>query len=45
MFTFSGFKLFRRGVTILPEVLKNRSDGQLVADTDKYFLAIMAKSG
>ena len=45
MFTFSGVKLFPRGVTTLSDELNSHSDGQLVADIDKYFLAIIAKSG
>ena len=35
----SGFKWFRSGVTIFPEALKTRSDGELVAQTERYFIA------
>ena len=45
IFTFSGFRLFRSVDTILPEELKSLSEGQLVAQIDKYFLAILAKNG
>ena len=45
IFTFFGFRLFRSVDTILPKELKSLSEGQLVAQTDKYFLAILAKNG
>ena len=37
--TVSGFMLHLIGVTILPEVLKRLSEGELVTHTQRYFLA------
>ena len=45
MFTFSGFRLFLRVDTILCKELKSLSEGQLVAQIDKYFLTILANNG
>ena len=39
MFTLCGFSLALVDVTMLPDVLNNLSDGQLVAHIHKYFLA------
>ena len=43
--TFSGFKDALRGETILPDVLKRRSEAALVAQTAKYFLANLDRIG
>ena len=45
MSTVAGFMLHLFGVMILPEVLKRRSEGELVAHTQRYFLAILEKQG
>ena len=44
MFIFSGFTLFLRADTILPEELKKPFEGQLVAKIDKYFQAILVNN-
>ena len=44
MSTLSGFILQRLGVTVFPDVLKRRSDGEDVAQAHKYFLASLASS-
>ena len=45
MFSLSGFKLFRFLVDMLPAVLNNRSEAELDAQIDKYFLANRDKMG
>ena len=45
MSTVSGFMLHLFGVTILPEVLKRISEGELVAHTQRYFLANLERQG
>ena len=45
MSTLLGFILQRLGVTMFPDVLKRRSDGQDVVQAHKYFLASLANKG
>ena len=45
MSTVTGFMLHLIGVTILPEVMKRLSEGELVAHTQRYFLANLERQG
>ena len=45
MFTLSGLRQDLLGVTMFPDVLNRRSDAALVAHTQRYFLANLAKIG
>jgi len=45
IFTLSGFKQDLFGVTICPDLLKSLLEGQLVAQTHKYFLAKWERNG
>ena len=45
MFTFTGFSRVRLDVTTLPQVLKTRSEGVLVAQMHKYLCAILERHG
>ncbi len=45
MLTFSGLRFPLRKFTIWPLELKSCSEGQLVAHTDKYFLASLLSKG
>ena len=43
MFTLSGFRQDLRGDIMFPDVLNRRSDAVLVAQTQRYFLAKLAR--
>ena len=45
MLTFSGLRFPLNGLTIWPLELKSRSEGEIVAHTDKYFLASLFSKG
>ena len=45
MLTFSGLRFPLNELTIWPLELKSRSEGELVAHTDKYFLASLLSKG